>query len=246
MDSPQSVIENDMYLTYGSEKQILCSFIREASNYLSLRPDQWLQWAEYAQHYGTPTRFLDWSSNPLVALYFACRDKKETDGKVWLLHHSNYMRLAKSKFPQNLQNRTIQDIASDIINGLIQTTPENPQSGYPILYTPYYIDTRMSAQSSWFMLWIEEKTPLETMIEKAKYQMDDIIENQPVKLCVVKKEPSLWHRFLIEAHQKQSILRELDTVGINEKTLFPGLDGIGRYVEKKYHFDYAEATNHYL
>lgn len=30
-------------------------------------------------------------------------------------------------------------------------------------------------------------------------------------------------------------------LGINEKTLFSGLDGIGRYIERKYRFDYAEA-----
>lgn len=36
-------------------------------------------------------------------------------------------------------------------------------------------------------------------------------------------------------------MRELDSVGINEKTLFPGLDGIGRYVEQRFRFNYNEA-----
>jgi len=39
---------------------------------------------------------------------------------------------------------------------------------------------------------------------------------------------------------QQSILRQFDMMGINEKTLFPGLDGIGRYIEAKYRFDYDE------
>ena len=44
----------------------------------------------------------------------------------------------------------------------------------------------------------------------------------------------------IDKNRKQYLIRQLDMLGINEKTLFPGLDGIGRYIERKYHFDYDE------
>ena len=51
--------------------------------------------------------------------------------------------------------------------------------------------------------------------------------------------------FHIFSDQKQSIIRELDLCGINEKSLFPGLDGTGRYIEMKYRFDLEEAKEYF-
>jgi len=42
--------------------------------------------ATIAQHYGVPTRLLDWSENPLVGIYFALDDKNydNEDGVIWV------------------------------------------------------------------------------------------------------------------------------------------------------------------
>jgi hypothetical protein len=51
--------------------------------YCSALPEHDLECLAFAQHYGLATRLLDWSMNPLVALYFACESHPETEGAIF-------------------------------------------------------------------------------------------------------------------------------------------------------------------
>jgi hypothetical protein len=67
-------------------------FRQKAHQFLTTAPKTEWEWLFLMQHYSLQTRLLDWSENPLVALYFAVaninHDKK--DGRVWCFLPKTY------------------------------------------------------------------------------------------------------------------------------------------------------------
>jgi hypothetical protein len=67
------------------EEYVMNIFKAEAKPHLQFEPADDLEWLALAQHHGLPTRLLDWSVNPLVALFFAAEAQNGLDAEVWCL-----------------------------------------------------------------------------------------------------------------------------------------------------------------
>lgn len=59
-------------VSYINVNAMLTEFKNEATKYLRVKPKNDFEWMFLAQYYGVPTKLLDWSTDPLVALFLIC------------------------------------------------------------------------------------------------------------------------------------------------------------------------------
>jgi hypothetical protein len=116
------------------EKEALEEFTREAILYLNYVPKNPWEWLAIAQHNRLPTRLLDWTKNPLAALWFAVKDPAidNNPGVVWVLHYEK----------------------NDICNTDLQDSPFSIDR--TCLYFPEHIFPFIQAQTSAFTVHHKE------------------------------------------------------------------------------------------
>lgn len=150
------------------EQSILIEFRKYAQPFVEKLPQSEWEWWAIAQHHGLPTRFLDWTKNPLVAAYFAVEDcNPDEDCVVYATNSSQFNSFINfSDYPNPLEINEV------------------------FLYYPPHINQRIIAQSGLFTVHNQPTLPLDktekpsTKITKKrgeKYEVDQLLITKDVK-----------------------------------------------------------------
>jgi hypothetical protein len=189
---------------------------RVAEGELFWPPDEMLSALALAQHYGVPTRLLDWSRHPYVAAYFAAADAVD---------HRIEGRLAVWAFGTSMVNAEIDDWLDDAIR--IVTAPA---AEIPNLY----------AQQGVFMLSRQRKFRKSAQFKGAPYEQ--VLERQ---LFDYSDRPLLY-KFTLPGEKAPELLRLLASAGFDASTLFPGYAGVARAIlERRRWPDAARETERF-
>ena len=203
----------------NTEDEIREEFQTRAPILSDVKPANKWEWYFLVQHYGAPTRLLDWSDGALIGLYFAVRQNRGChDAAVWMLDpwwlngkSTGVEEVVLPGDPEILprdKRRVDPWLPKRFETGRRRGMPSRPAAVYP-----GHIIRRIGAQRSCFTIHGTDPGGL------------DKIAAGPRSHLVKIEIPS----FNVEA-----IRTDLETCGIDDITIFPDLEGLSRTVEKKW------------
>lgn len=189
------------------ESVLMSRFKQNANLLLDRRPQSNFEWLFLMQHYGVPTRLLDWTESPLVALHFAVSAEIKKAGAVWILdpiklNQSTKARPEDYKFVPAFEDEKVKDY--DTLS--VESKPELGIEPMAVMATRN--NARIQAQLGVF-----------TISHHAKKDIAQIGNGS--------------HLFGLEipGNKKQEILEELEILAYGKFQLFPELSSIGEMIK---------------
>jgi hypothetical protein len=175
-------------------------------------------WLALAQHHGLPTRLLDFTYSPFVAMLFATEslDKFDVDGVIWCVDFVKTNQLIPKKLKTILQQEGSDAFTVEMLRGVASTLADFDRQWsdeFVIFFEPPSLDDRIVNQFALF-----------SMMSSPTVRLDHWL----------REHPDLYQRLIIPAELKWEVRDKLDQANITERVLFPGLDGLCRWLRRYY------------
>jgi hypothetical protein len=187
------------------------------------------------QHYGIPTRLLDITQNPLVALYFACCDKNnKQDGEVVVFSkYSQHVKFYDSDSVSILSNLCkLAGKEKEFITKLNKKEFNNQDEIYKLLHA-------IKEEKPYFLDGIINPKDLESCFFVYAKKNNDRIKAQNGLFIIfgignARVESDIKQKIIISKGSKNTILNQLEKINITNQTLFPELENTAIYLKNRY------------
>ena len=198
------------------ERHLLRNFKKYAHRNIVPQDSTW-HWLAVGKHYGLPTRLLDWTHSPFVAMHFATSniEKMHEDGVIWIVDYARAHELLPAGLKAQLRSEGASLFTTELLAKTVRSLDElaEPGGDFVVFFEPPSIDDRIVNQFALFSLLPDPRTILDTWLEK---------------------HPDVWRKIIIPAGLKWEIRDKLDQANITERVVFPGMDGLTRWLKRQY------------
>lgn len=194
------------------------------------QPHLWA-WLALGQHHGLPTRLLDWTYSPLVALHFATSQEHhdQEDGVVWMLDSGR----CAARLPPTLSTLLRQEGSVVFTTDLLASLSDGPGRAPAFDAEMGWLERLEAEQGEPFLLLLEPPSIDQRIVQQSA--LFALLSSPDVTPGVwLQDRPDLARQIIVPQELKLEIRDRLDQFNVTERTLFPDLHGLSRWLRRYY------------